>query len=151
MTNEQYKVKEYLSSLRFAEIMIKIKLDKIEELESLATRINLVFENERVQGGRKKKVVEDTAIKAVSLTEQLKNEVDRYKRLQSEITNLINELDDETQKKIIDLRYIHFMKWEDIVDKLCFAEQYIHRLHIKALTSISKSSFFIKIQEVSKS
>ncbi len=142
MTNEQYKVKEYLSSLRFAETMIKIKLEKIEELESLATRINLVFENERVQGGKQKNVVEDTAIKVVSLTEQLKNEVDKYKRLQSEITYLIDELDDETQKKIIDLRYIHFMKWDDIAYKLSYDERHIRRVHLMILDKITKCDIY---------
>ena len=114
MTNKQFEVKEYLSSLRFAEKMIEIKLEKIEETRELALRVNQALNPVKVQGGQRKNIVEEVAIKVAGLTQQLEKQVDEYKELQKNVIDLISVVSNDTQREILDLRYIHFKKWEDI-------------------------------------
>ena len=146
MTNKQYEVKEYLSSLRFAEMMIKIKLEKIEETRELAMRVNYVLKPDRVQGGRRVNIVEETALKVVELTQQLEKQVDEYKELQQNVINLINCIPDDTQRKVLELRYIHFMKWEKIADLMAYTRDSIMKNHVKGIICIQKSEKWAKIR-----
>ena len=146
MTNKQYEVKEYLSSLRFAEKMIKIKLEKIEETRELGLRVNCVLRPDKVQGGRRVNIVEETALKVVELINQLEKQVDEYRELQKNVISLINCVTDDTQRNVLELRYIHFIKWENIINIVNYAEQHIHRLHNKGLDFISESTLYKKIR-----
>ena len=139
MTNKQYEVKEYLSSLRFAEKMIKIKLEKIEETRELGLRVNCVLRPDKVQGGCRVNIVEETALKVVELINQLEKQVDEYRCLQKDVLELIESVPDELPRKVLELRYVHFMKWEKIIDTMNFVERHIMRMHIKGIDYISKS------------
>ena len=145
MTNKQFEVKEYLSSLRFAEKMIEIKLEKIEETRELALRVNQALNPVKVQGGQRKNIVEEVAIKVAGLTQQLEKQVDEYKELQNNVFELISEIPNKVQQEILELRYIHFMKWEDIVKNVSYESRYVLKLHMRALDIISKSEKFKKI------
>lgn len=138
MTNKQYEVKEYLSSLRFAEKMIKIKLEKIEETRELGLRVNCVLRPDKVQGGRRVNIVEETALKVVELINKLEKQVDEYRELQKNVISLINCVTDDTQRKVLELRYIHFMKWEKIANLLGYDRRQITRIHSKGLSEISE-------------
>lgn len=138
MTNKQFEVKEYLSSLRFAEIMIKIKLEKIEETRELALRVNQALNPVKVQGGQRKNIVEEVALKVVCLTQQLEKQVDEYRELQKNVYELINSITEDTVRTVMELRYIHFMSWEKIADSIYFNQSHIYRLHNKGLKEIAK-------------
>lgn len=146
MTNKQFEVKEYLSSLRFAEKMIEIKLEKIEETRELALRVNQVLNPVKVQGGQRKNVVEEVAIKVAGLTKQLEKQVDEYKELQKNIIMLVESVPNDTQRKVMELRYVHFKKWEEIEDYMHFAKRHIMRLHIEGLKYIAESRMYKKIR-----
>lgn len=146
MTNKQFEVKEYLSSLRFAEIMIKIKLEKIEETRELALRVNQALNPVKVQGGQRKNIVEEVALKVVGLTQQLEKQVDEYRELQKNVMMLIESVDDPTQREILDLRYVHFKKWEEIAEIVAYTRMNVSRIHIKGLNSIAQSELFKKIK-----
>lgn len=137
MTNKQFEVKEYLSSLRFAEKMIKIKLDKIEETRELALRVNCALIPEKVQGGCRVAIVEKTALKVVELTKQLEKQVDEYRALQRRVFKLIDAVKNDVQQKVLELRYIHFMKWEKIADVMNYTRDSIMKNHIKGLNTIA--------------
>lgn len=145
MTNKQFEVKEYLSSLRFAEKMIEIKLEKIEETRELALRVNQALNPVKVQAGQRKNIVEEVAIKVAGLTQQLEKQVDEYKELQNNVFELISETPNKVQQEILELRYIHFMKWEDIVKNVSYESRYVLKLHMRALDIISKCEKFKKI------
>ena len=145
MTNKQFEVKEYLSSLRFAEKMIEIKLEKIEETRELALRVNQALNPVKVQAGQRKNIVEEVAIKVAGLTQQLEKQVDEYKELQNNVFELISETPNKVQQEILELRYIHFMKWEDIVKNVSYESRYVLKLHMRALDIISKCEKVKKI------
>lgn len=146
MTNKQFEVKEYLSSLRFAEKMIEIKLEKIEETRELALRVNQALNPVKVQGGQRKNIVEEVAIKVAGLTQQLEKQVDEYKELQSSIVELVNSVSHEVQKKVMELRYIHFKKWEDIMEIMNYSKENVMKLHAKGLKAICDSEVWKEIK-----
>ncbi len=148
MTNEQYKVKEYLSSLRRAQYMVNTTLDKIEELEALANRVSLAYEHERVQGGIKKNVVEDTAIKVVMYSNQLKEDVDKYIKLSKKIDTLIDSLDDQIQQTVLKLRFVHYKSVIEVARIMHYEERQIIRITLNAINYLLNSG---KFEEISTS
>lgn len=59
----------------------------------------------------------------------------RYQRIKKckEITDRIEQLDNEDEKDVLMYRYIKLMKWEDICVKIEHSWQHTHRIHVKAL------------------
>lgn len=59
----------------------------------------------------------------------------RYQRIQKckEITDRIEQLDNEDEKDVLMYRYIKLMKWEYIAVKMGFSRQYLHKIHAQAL------------------
>ena len=117
--------------------MILIKLEKIEELRDIALRVSQVMYPDRIQGGEIKNPVEEYVMKKFELTKALEEEIEKYKILQKNIIALINTLDDDLQKKILDLRYIHFKKWEEIGDLLHYDSKWLINIHKRAINSLA--------------
>ncbi len=59
----------------------------------------------------------------------------RYQRVKKckEITDRIEQLENEDEKDVLMYRYIKLMKWEDICVKIGHSWQHTHRIHAKAL------------------
>jgi len=63
----------------------------------------------------------------------------RYQRVKKckEITDRIEQLENEDEKDVLMYRYIKLMKWEDIAVKMCFSWQHLHKIHSKALKNFN--------------
>ena len=59
----------------------------------------------------------------------------RYQRVKKckEITDRIEQLENEDEKDVLMYRYIKLMKWEDICVRMRVSERQVHYLHSKAL------------------
>lgn len=60
---------------------------------------------------------------------------DRYQRLRicKEITDRIEQMDNEDEKDVLMYRYIRLMKWESIAVKTNYSWKWVHKLHARAL------------------
>lgn len=63
------------------------------------------------------------------MTEMMEQRID----LRKEIIHKIEEMNDETEKLVLRLRYIHMLKWEDVAEKMCYSWKGIHKVHERAL------------------
>ena len=82
--------------------------------------------------------VENKAIDLVSLKKDIDLHNVKIEELKKEISCVINNLEDDTLKSLLRLRYLEFRKWEDIAYILRYTERHIHRKHNKALKEIEK-------------
>ncbi len=59
----------------------------------------------------------------------------RYRRIMlcKEISDKIEQMDNEDEKDVLTYRYIRLMKWEDICVKIDKSWKQTHRIHAKAL------------------
>lgn len=62
----------------------------------------------------------------------------RYQRAKKckEITDQIEQLENEDEKDILIYRYIKLMKWEDIAVKMNFSWKWVHKIHARALKNL---------------
>ena len=63
----------------------------------------------------------------------LKAQMEQQIRLRKEITQKIEEMPDETEKTVLRLRYIRWMKWEQIAERMGYSLRNIMKIHGKAL------------------
>ena len=56
-----------------------------------------------------------------------------------EIEDAVMNLEDAREARVLRLRYIKFMKWEEIQEEMCYSVKQIQRIHEKAITHLRMS------------
>jgi len=132
-------VKEYLCRYHVTEEKI-LKLQQIvaEYLRLANTIPGVNLDQIRVDGTRRLDApFEKWILKALDdelLIEELKKQLPLIK---CEIISLIDELEDKEYKMILIHRYIDWLSWTEISQKLYYSSSKIRRMHDKALEEIS--------------
>lgn len=76
------------------------------------------------------------AVQLEELMDNLKAQMEQRIRLRKEITQKIEEMPDETEKTVLRLRYIRWLRWEQIAEKMGYSFRNITRIHGKALQDL---------------
>ena len=127
--------KEYLNQTYRLNERINSNLRQLEALEERATSITVRL-NPKVQGGTLNGT-EQLIYNILELKERIKAETSEYIRTLEEIRQTISALKDPDESLLLTLRYIEFMKWEDIAEKMNFSETQIFRIFKRALKKIT--------------
>ena len=127
--------KEYLKQAYRLNELIKSDLAELESLKALATSISGInYGGERVQGGNLPgSRIESTVMKIIDLENEINREIDRYVDLKAAIRKAINAIPNQNEKLILRYRYIEFLQWPDIQERLGLEERQVFILHGKAL------------------
>lgn len=126
--------KEYLNRAYRLNDKIESNLRQLESLEAKATSVTVNF-NPKVQGGTGNGV-EQIIFKILALKEKIRAETERYIDTLDEIRSTIDKVKDPDENLLLTLRYIEFMKWEEIMEKMNFSRPQVFRIYNNALKSI---------------
>ena len=126
--------KEYLSKAYRLNEKIESNLRLIERLRDMATNITVNLD-EKVNGGKTGGRA-STIEKIVDLQKKVNEEIDSLVDMFCEIRQTIESLCNEDEKLLLTLRYVEFMKWEEIAQKLSFSLTQVHRIHNRAIENI---------------
>ena len=105
---------------------------KLKEMDSISVSC------EEIKASRITSKVENKVIDLVSLKKDIDLHNVKIEEVKSEISCVIDKLEDDTLKNLLRLRYLEFRKWREVEYILNYSEQHIHRLHNKALKEINK-------------
>ena len=86
------------------------------------------MDRERVQTSRHNISIE-YSIEAADLDQEIREMELRLKGLQEGIPELIDELDDALEKKVVKLRYIKCYNWDVVAELTGYAERHIYRVN----------------------
>ena len=78
----------------------------------------------------------DTICKIVDLEREINEDIDRLVDLKAEARRVINAVSDPDQQLILELRYLCYKPWNEIMTELGYSEPTIYRLHGEALKRI---------------
>ena len=142
------KAKEYLQQAFVLKRRMKVELEKVEELMSVLEYRSPSFENVGSFGSGNNSKMADTVAKVIDYRqkyEALRAEyVDKYR----EIERVINELDDISEREILERRYLLCEAWESrydektgeyvvgIAEKMGYSIRRAYQKHGIALTKI---------------
>nr|DAL71531.1 MAG TPA: Protein of unknown function (DUF722) [Caudoviricetes sp.] len=133
---EQYKEendrkKAYLKRYHAAELAEQEIREEIDDL-----RMNKMFPALIQDGMPHGSSCGDLSAYAAQLDElliELKEQMEKRIKIRREITEKIEAMQDETEKTVLRLRYIHWMRWEQIADRMGYSIRNITKIHGKAL------------------
>lgn len=130
--------KEYLSQYQKLNVRINAKLEQLERLRELSTKVS-PSSGSGAPGGVSDRV---GAIVAKICDEEKKiNEmIDRLINLKSEIEHTIAAVPDETYRTLLELRYINGKTFEQIAVEMYYTYQWVCVLHGRALQYITVDS-----------
>lgn len=130
--------KEKLNQAYVLEKRIKDNELELVKLRSEAEGLKSQDFQEKVQTTPRHDKIVDMIQAILDLNALLTNQRIELFRAKYEILTLIQKAETEEYKRLLELRYIKNLKWEEIALEMNYNYKYIHKLHSKALFSLEK-------------
>lgn len=80
--------------------------------------------------------ISDYIVRVEKTLSKIDDKKKEMQQIRLEIEEKIADVKDGTQSKILYLRYVKFMKWEDICAELRYSWKQMHRMHSQALKNL---------------
>lgn len=130
MTSQEKK--EFLS--RYLEILAEEKdiREEIAYWESKAQKVTASW-SAVPSGGKGSDKVQTGAIKVAELRESLMDKINQLAAVRIEIERATGTVQDDTQRRLLRLRYIKGIGFNKIAEEMNYGERQIQRIHGKAL------------------
>ena len=136
-SNTHRALKEYLYQLFTLDQQIQSHRQELYTLRSLSKDlISMPYEHLSPTNRPADEKTIDVLSKILSLEKQILQEIDQRITLQTDIHTAIERVSDGKERLLLRYRYIDFLKWEEIADKMNFSLRNIHRLHSRALNGL---------------
>jgi len=141
MTTDE--VKKYLRQAEKLENRLTRERRNLEKLMSAAEYRSPAFDSAG-GGGNGDKIC--SAVSRIMEEEQRVRELtELYTAKYLEIEQTIRSIDDDTLEEVLELRYLHCRKWEDIAAAMCLDLRWIYRLHGRALKKLTIESHVLSV------
>ena len=128
--------KEYLSQVMYIDQRINSKLEQVTRLRENVTNCTATLSDMPRPDSPNKQRMEETICKIVDLEREINEDIDRLVDLKAEARRAINAVSDPDQQLILELRYLCYKPWNEIMTELGYSEATIYRLHGEALKKI---------------
>ena len=128
--------KEYLSQAFHIDQRISSKLSQVMRLREAATNCTATLSDMPRPDSPSRQQMTDTICKIVDLEREINEDIDRLVDLKAEARRAINAVSDPDQQLILELRYLCYKPWNEIMRELGYSEPTIYRLHGEALKKI---------------
>lgn len=117
---------------------IKDKQERLARFKELSVSIGAIdYSKDRVQGGSGTNApFENQVIQAVDLEAEIEQDIKELCRLQVEINNAIDAVEDVNCALVLSKRYLLLKDWDKIAYEMNYSKKHIHRLHKKGLELI---------------
>lgn len=139
LTEKQKKAKQYLKQAYRCNELLKNSLDEIESLRAMSTSIaspNWTKEKVSCTHSHEAHYV-NVVTKLIDLEKTVDDEMVHLLDLKSAIRETINQVEDVKGILVLRYRYLDFMKWEDLCEKMGYSMRQVHRIHKTALNSLA--------------
>ena len=136
MNKKQNAAKKYLSQAFGLNQRIESKIDQIAVLNDLATKATVTYSDMPKSPNRDGSRMEDAIIKIIDLEAEINQDMMKLVELKKDIIRRIKAVDGAELQTILELRYLSYMRWEEIAIELGYGIDNVYYLHRKALDVI---------------
>ncbi len=134
------KAKEFLSQGVLLHKEIIEKRERIESLRAIAEGIKVTISDMPKCSNRNLRKMEDMLAQAIDLEAGLLCLNVRLEEVMVEIADVISRIEDSRYRKLLEMRYINFMSWEEIQEKMHYSEPRVFSLHREAIKEVEHKS-----------
>lgn len=128
--------REYMSRAYEIDKRIRIRRRRLEYLKSCIGSVGKGIDGMPKGPSHVTSVMEEQAIRIVDLENAISADERNLVSVRTEIAQVISRVGNETLTTILQMRYLDYMKWEDIMASLGYCRSYLYELHGRALQSI---------------
>ena len=128
--------KEYLSQVMYIDQRIDTILEQVMSLREAATKATATLSDMPRPDSPNVRSMEDTIVKIVDLENEINRDIDRLVDLKAEARRLIGQVKEPDQQLVLELRYLCYKPWSEIMVELGCSEPTVYRLHGEALKKI---------------
>jgi DNA-directed RNA polymerase specialized sigma subunit len=139
--------KQYLRQVRRLDNTVNAKLEQVEVLRAMTTRMTANLTADKVQESNILDKIPTLICKIVDLENEITNDIDKLIDLKTEVMRKIDSIQNDDYRLLLTLRYLNFKTWEQIAVEMNFDYSWIHRLHAKALIQFDE----LMVQEATQS
>ena len=145
--------KEYLNQIGKLTFMIEAKFEELYRLQTLACRVTVATDGERVKSSPDPDRMADAVEKIIKCEEELNALIKRTVNQRSQIIKMIDELDNPNSHKILTLRYVQELTDKEIASKMNIAASHVYKVQKTALIEFENKygdKYLSKIDTISK-
>lgn len=128
--------KEYLSQAFHIDQRINSKLEQVMKLRETSTKATATLSDMPRSDTPNVHRLEDTICKIIDLENEINHDIDKLVDLKREARDVIGQLSDPDQQLILEMRYLSYKSWTQIMEELDYSETSIYRLHGQALKNL---------------
>ncbi len=128
--------KEYLSQALHLDHRIDSKIEQIASLNALATKCTSAITGMPRNPSPSQSTMADAVCKIIDLQELLKKDLSALVDLKREIMGVINGIENDEYKTVLEKRYLCFLSWEQIAVDMHYSMEYAFKIHKKALEKV---------------
>lgn len=136
MTENKMSPKEYLSQAMYIDQRIDSKLQQVATLRESAAKVTATLTDMPRSASSNLQAMENTIVKIIDLENEINRDVDRLVDLKAEVKRVISRLSSPDQQLVLELRYLCFKPWSEIMETLGISETSVYRVHGEALKNI---------------
>lgn len=126
--------KAILKRVELLDTQIDYKLQEIQRLWDMVTRVTAVFKPTPVSGGGGAgDLMADTIARIVDLKTEVNGDIDRFVDLKRDISKTLNRIKQPEYIKVLYKRYFEKKHWEEIAVEMNMTSRNVFHIHGKAL------------------
>ena len=135
MNDTPMTAKDYLSQAYRIDQRINAKLEQIARLRSLTQRVTTTFDSQRVSRTRDVTSTQTAINRLIEAEEKVNKDIDAFIDCKREIQEVIDCLEDDDCRLLLELRYLCMKCWDDIAIEMHISRAHVYRLHNLALAT----------------
>lgn len=129
--------KDYLSQAYRLDQRINSKLEQVESLNGLATKVSSTLTGMPKNPNRATSTMADSVSKIIDLQAEINDDIDRLVDLKREMVAVIKAVANTECQTLLELRYLCFKTWEQIAVEMNYTVRNVHLLHKEALQVVA--------------
>ena len=134
---EEKKAKAYLQKIRLYDVQINSKIEELEKLRSMTTKITPTLSGDVVSGSRSQDKLGDAGARIVDLEAEIDRRIDTLCDLKRNAMELLDKLQNPNHYEILHKRYFQFKSLEQISVDMGYSYRNICYIHGKALQAMT--------------
>ena len=111
---------------------------QVERLRGLATKSMAIIRMDPGGGSGNGDFMENTIIKIVDMEKEISEEINRLVDLKREIAGVIGQVGDPDLQTLLEMRYLCYRDWPEIMENLHRSSSTMFYMHRKAMEKIDK-------------
>lgn len=131
-------VKDFFQAIREIDKQINGKLEQLERLEALATKVTSAMSEAGSRPSGNSRSVENNVDKIIQLRKEINAEIDQFVDMKRTANEIISRIQNQRYRCVLEKRYLLGKTWETIAEELGVAYQSACRINGRALQEAEK-------------